>query len=48
MLNRRAVALCLIVALTYLPLLAQQSDQDLLERMRKTGVGGRPNRVDFL
>jgi carboxypeptidase Q len=35
MLNRRAVALCLLVGLTCLPLLAQQSDNDLLERMRK-------------
>jgi carboxypeptidase Q len=35
MLNRRAVALCLIVGLMCLPLLAQPSDKDLLERIRK-------------
>jgi carboxypeptidase Q len=35
MLNRRVVALCLIVLLTCLPLLAQKADKDLLERIRK-------------
>lgn len=35
MLNRRAVALCLIVSLWSLPLVGQTSDKDLLERIRK-------------
>jgi carboxypeptidase Q len=36
MFNRRALALCLIVSLLVLPVLAQsQSDKDLLERIRK-------------
>jgi carboxypeptidase Q len=35
MLNRRAVALCLIVSLWSLPLFAQTADKDLLDRIRK-------------
>jgi carboxypeptidase Q len=35
MLNRRTVALCLIVLLSCLPILGQSSDKDLLARIRK-------------
>src|SRR6266581_9478789 len=35
MLTRRAVALCLILSFSCWPLLAQTSDKDLLERIRK-------------